>query len=121
MKEEEREMVTALSNALHNEYDYILCDILEKKEPNVSDQEMEYFRRLYKLLRDGIEDEKPNKVYRIWSRGYFTSGGFFERFDEVWEHSKVYSTRDAAERDMPTSSNYTGHSTEYYIMEEEIK
>lgn len=57
-------------------------------------------------------------IYRIWRRGWITSGGFLEYYDEPI--SRIFILREQAEANLPKDINELGVSWEFYIKEEVI-
>lgn len=60
------------------------------------------------------------KIFRIWSKGQVTSGGFSEHYDEPT--TEVYTTYEKAKEHLP--KNYYesgGNYCDYYIKEETIE
>lgn len=60
-------------------------------------------------------------IYRIWRRGWITSGGFHEYYDEPDERFSGFLSKENAKASLPKDINEPGISCEYYIKEVVIK
>lgn len=59
-------------------------------------------------------------IYRIWRRGWITSGGFHEYYDEPDERFRGFLSKEKAEANLPKDINGPGASWEHYVKEEVI-
>lgn len=98
-------------------------EIVDDYKSLVNDAEYNLGR--FKLITAGLDSEVSDKnrimsmtVYRIWRRGFITSGGFTEYYDEPTE--RMFLSKESAEANLPSNINEQGVSWEYYVKEVEI-